>query len=45
MQIKRIFDFLFLCFPRYTWFTMETLEETWEGLEKIIQVGPRHGNK
>ena len=45
VQIKRIFDFLFLCISRYTWFTMETLEETWEGLEKIIQVCPCHGNK
>ena len=23
---------------RYTWFTMEALEDTWENLQKIIEV-------
>ena len=26
----------------YTWFTMETLEETWRNLQKIIKVSSKH---
>ena len=25
-------------YVRYTWFTMEALEDTWENLQKIIEV-------